>query len=165
MSNLIYIGSVGKSVGLKGYLKINIEKFDKNFLLDYDRIFIKTNKGFTEKIIENLRQDKPNVVKLDSINSRSECEELKGYSVYITREDLQLEEGEFFLDDIIGFKVFSEKKERGIILDVDNYGASDILKIQYEDNKEVMLPLLDHVVKDINFDEKRVYVNNIDDYI
>ena len=65
---------------------------------------------------------------------------------------------ELLLDDLVGFKVYSENnKEIGEIIATHNFGASDILEIKhYETEKEVMIPDTEDLV--LSLDEEKKYI-------
>ena len=70
---------------------------------------------------------------------------------------MPLEEGEFFICDFIGSTVFEENGEEfGILKDVLQTGANDVFVVTANNGKEVLLPVIDDCVKEIDVEGKRI---------
>ena len=76
---------------------------------------------------------------------------LKNVILYADRGDFKLEEGEYFLTDIIGLDVidFENGKNYGKVVDIINRGASDIYVVETP-NGEKMIPAVDEFIVEIN---------------
>ena len=90
------------------------------------------------------------------------AEALKNQILYLSRDDLELEDGEIFIADLIGLKVIDVDSGTvyGTIQNVINTGASDIYVIKTE-NGEAMIPAVKEFVKRIELDEG-VYIKPIE---
>ena len=87
---------------------------------------------------------------------------LKGKLLYAAREDFALEEGEFFLVDMIGLDVIDA--DNGIVYgkltEMINRGASDIYVVQTK-NGERMIPAVDEFIISIDIN-KGIFVRPIE---
>ena len=84
--------------------------------------------------------------------------------LYVTREDaVPLEEGEFYIADLIGLDVIDDTgKKIGVLKDVLQTGANDVYIVTGNENvgnKELMLPKIDECVRDINLKDKTITVH------
>ena len=86
--------------------------------------------------------------------SVEQAEKMRNTVLYLSRDDIELEEGEVFIADLIGLPVIDADTETvyGRISDVINTGASDIYVIKTE-NGEAMMPAVKEFVKDIDLDK------------
>lgn len=75
------------------------------------------------------------VILFDNCRDRNVAESLKGVGLY---QDIELEDSEFLISDLIGKKV-QVGLETAEILNVFNYGAGDILELQFRE-KKVLIP-------------------------
>ena len=78
-----------------------------------------------------------------------------GKVVWMNREDFELEEGEYFIQDLIGLKVIdadNENKVYGELSDVSFTGANDVYHIK-KDGKEYLIPCIPDVVIDTDIYE------------
>ena len=80
---------------------------------------------------------------------------LKNKMIYALREDYHLEEGEYFIADLIGLSVYDVESGEvyGKLSDVLNYGASDIYEIEKTDGKKAYVPVVDEFVKSVDLEK------------
>ncbi len=86
-------------------------------------------------------------IKFDEINTRNDAELYRNQSIKIEKNLLEEMKGEdeFLVDDLIGMLIYDEKGELvGQIVDVLNYGASDILVFE-KDGRSFEVPYVDEV--------------------
>lgn len=81
--------------------------------------------------------------------------------ILIRAEDLPpLEEGRFYVADLIGLPVFNEQGEQlGTFKDSLSTGSNDVYVIAVPEGKDLLIPALKIYVKEINLAEKRIVVN------
>ena len=86
---------------------------------------------------------------------------LKGTVVYADREDFELEEGDYFIADIIGCDVIDADNGTvyGKLSEVVNRGASDIYVVKTEKG-ESMIPAVDEFIDRVEVG-KAIYVRPI----
>lgn len=101
------------------------------------------------------------IVKLKGIDSMNEAEKLKGGELKAEEADrVPLEEGEYYVRDIVGCTVVTDEGENlGVIVDVLTPGANDVWVVKRSNGKELLLPVIDEVVLDVDADAKRVKVH------
>jgi 16S rRNA processing protein RimM len=98
---------------------------------------------------------------LDGVDDMDKAAAMKGTTLYASRDDFVLEEGDFFIVDLIGLPVIDNKdgKVYGKITDVINRGASDIYVVKTPSG-ERMMPVVEEFVKRVDI-ESGVYVEPI----
>ena len=93
------------------------------------------------------------IADLEGITDMDSAMAMKNTVLYAAREDFSLEEGEYFIADMIGVNVIDSENGNicGKITDIINRGASDIYVVETP-NGEKMIPAVDEfIVKaDIN---------------
>tara|TARA_B110000503_G_C7166927_1_gene422387 strand:+ start:152 stop:655 length:504 start_codon:yes stop_codon:yes gene_type:complete len=82
------------------------------------------------------------ICKFTDCNDRNQAELLKGTKLYCLRESLpNTLENEFYIEDLRGLKVLNESGENiGIVLEIANYGAGNIVEIKFNDDSCEMFP-------------------------
>ena len=74
------------------------------FLCSFDTLYLSSGRALK---VEKLQPHGTVVIaKLQGIDSIEAAEELRGSVIHIKRSDIELEEGRYFVDDIIGCKVY-----------------------------------------------------------
>ena len=163
-NKFIPIGKVVKPHGIKGELKFFLYNKDSNLLSLDVSIWFKINNSYKSFYLLNSK-GLGKIFRLESVNNRSEAELLRDKEFFVLREDLpDLDEGNFYLNDIINFKLFNGKKELGLILDVLLLPSADYILINYN-NQEVLIPVLEKYIKFFDFDKKIVTMKNIEGFL
>ena len=95
------------------------------------------------------------VVKFVGINSIDAAETLRGAKIFIRESDLlPLEEGEYYIHDIVGLRVFStEGEDFGEVKEVLRAPGNDVYV-----TKQVMIPAAREFVLNIDLCEKKMLV-------
>ena len=92
---------------------------------------------------------------------REQAMALTGRLLTVTREEAApLAAGEFYTFDIIGLAVFDmEGNVLGTITEVLRTGANDVYQVRADDGRELLIPALKSVVKEINLEQRRMFVD------
>lgn len=152
----IKVGKIVNTHGLKGEMRILSDFRHK------DKVFIKGMKLYVGKkkeefTINTYRFHKIfDMVTFDGFNDINEVEYLKGLNVYINEEDLKLDD-EIYSEKLMGFKVIIDNKEIGNITEIIDTPANEVLRV----GEKILIPYVKDFIKEIDMDEKIVYVNNI----
>ena len=159
-SKLIPVGKVIKPHGIKGELKFFLYNEDSDLLESDIKIWFKINDlNKSYNLINTKGSGK--IFKLESIDSRDDAELLRNKEFFVLRSDLpDLSDGNFYLNDIINFRLFNKKNEIGLIIDVLLLPSSNYILVNYNNN-EVLIPFLDRYIEFFDFDEKIVVMKNI----
>ena len=107
------------------------------------------------------------LIKFKGIETVEEAEKLKNAYVEIDRADaIPLEEGQYFIADLIGLDVYLDTGEKlGVLEDIYNTGSSDIYVVKNELGKQFLLPYIDEVIKKIDVEEGKITVHIIEGLI
>lgn len=155
---LVYIGKITSTHGIKGELKIksNFEYKDKVFVIGNKLII--DNK---EYIIKSHRIHKGfDMVTLNDYKDINEVLFLINKKVYITKHDNSL--GDVILDeDLLDFSAVING-EKGIIKEIFFAGSNNKVMRVLISNKEVLVPFNKEFIKSIDKDKKEVNIELID---
>lgn len=160
MNNRLEIGKIVNTHGLRGEVKIVPWTNTPDVFEDIEYVYIK---GREEKKYEvlNVKYQKNNIiVKFKGLDDINYAEALKNCIVTTDREQLgELDEGEYYITDLIGCEAVSEEgKIYGKLIDVINTGSRDIYVIKRDGMKDLLIPVIDDVVLDIDIDAKKITV-------
>lgn len=152
----IRIGKIVNTHGIKGELRILSDFRHK------DKVFIKGMKFYVGKkkeefIVNSYRFHKIyDMVTFEGFNNINDVEYLKGDFVFINEEDLILDDGEVLSTSLIGYNMKIGDKEAGEIIDVIDTKANEVLKTDI-----TMVPYVKEFIKEIDKENKIVYINDI----
>jgi 16S rRNA processing protein RimM len=167
-SDWIAVGKVTRPHGLKGEMKFRPFTKDDDILVGIRLVKLgrDENKG-RELQVENLRGHySKRIVKFKGLNSIESVQELSGDSLYIKRGDFQtLPEGEYYWFEIEGLSVYDEEGSYyGQIVEIMKTGSNDVYVVQ-DGKKEILLPMIDSVVKVIDLEQGKLIFKNIEGLI
>lgn len=162
MKEYLEVGKIVNTSGLKGLLKVNPLTDDITRFEDLETIYIQKAKELIEFKIQDVKYNKNMVLlKLEGIDDITEAEKYKNCYIKINREDaVELEEDSYFIVDIIGSEVFTEEGEDlGKVVDVFQTGSNDVYTVKTLDGKEILLPAIEDVIKNVNIENKKIVIH------
>lgn len=137
----------------------NIERFD-----ELEKVYIENKKGKKEYEIEEVKYHKNMVlIKFKGIENPEDANLLRESYLLVDRaNEKPLEEGTYYIVDMIGLDVYTDENELlGKLEDIFNTGSNDIYVVKNEQGKQILLPAIDDVLKEIDMDNKKVIVHLI----
>ncbi len=149
--------------GVRGDVKLESFCDTPYVLRDLKRVFVLENGRYTGKKVLHASVFKSFVIAgIEGIDDMDKATAAKGTVLYAAREDFDLDEGAYFIADLIGLEVIDNESGRvyGTISDVINRGASDIYVVNTPTG-ERMMPVVDEFVKNVDID-RGVFVNTIE---
>ena len=164
MQEYFEIGQIVNHFGIKGMVKVvpytdDITRFD-NLKTVY--VTIKQNKK--QYIIEEVKYHKNMVlIKFKGIDKVEDAECLRNGILEVERKDAaKLDEDSYYIADLIGMQVYTDDgKTLGVLDDIYNTGSNDIYVIKTEEYKQILLPAIKDVIKEISLEENKIIVHMI----
>ena len=158
MDKQICIGTIVAPHGVRGDIRILPQTEHPEQFLDLDYLLL--DDGRTLHLTNARFHKRMALVKCREVNNMNEAELLRGKKVFIRTEDLpELEEGEFYVADLLGCKVVGTAgAEIGELKDVISTGSNDVYVVATAGGKELLVPALKQHVKEINPEERRIVV-------
>ncbi len=168
MQRNLEIGQIVNTFGIKGFVKVNpfvddISRFD-----DLKKVYVKSNKTLKEMEVEEVKYHKNMVlIKFKRIDRVEEAESLRNSYLEVDRENaIELQEGEYFIADLLGLNVITEEGETlGKLEDIFNTGSNDIYVVRTYDGRQILLPAISEVIKEINLEENKIVVHLLEGLI
>ncbi len=164
--NYIETGEIISLHGIRGEVKVYPWTDYPEFLEEFDTFYIKKNKMHYQRLnAVNVRTHKNVVlIEFEGIDNTEVARNLIGKTLYLDKDEIALEEGTFFIADLIGCKVINNDTNEilGTIKDVKNLGASDIYYIESENGAEYMFPAVDEFLMGTDIDAKTVRIKVIE---
>jgi len=162
MLEFLEIGQIVNTFGIKGMLKVkpftdDIKRYD-----NLKKVYVQTNKAKKEYEIEEVKYHKDMVlIKFKGIDKVEEAELLRNSYLKVNRNDEpELEEGTYYIVDLLGLDVYSDEGNLlGKVDDVFNNGSADVYVIKDELGKQLLLPAISDVIKEINLEERKMIVH------
>lgn len=152
-------GKIVGTHGIKGMVRVQPWSDSGEFLCGFKHFYL--DPDGREKLEAAAVRPHGAVVLIafKGIDSIENAEKLRNRTIYIDRNDADLPEGRYFIDDLIGCHVFDADSgaEYGVISDVSQTGANDVWHIQ-KGGKEYLLPAVEEVIAAVSPAEERVEI-------
>ncbi|MFB9273653.1 ribosome maturation factor RimM [Cohnella cellulosilytica] len=161
---LLNVGKIVNTHGIRGELKVwpQTDFPEVRFKAGSKLLMIPPESGdpVTVEIVSAREQKKMYVVKIKGFDDINEAEKYKGWELKVSEDNrVPLQEGEYYVRDIVGCEVYTEEGELlGAISDVLSPGANDIWVVKMPKGKELLLPVIDDVVLDVDIGARKIKV-------
>lgn len=153
MEQTLRVGVITSTHGIRGEVKVfpttdDPKRFDylKNVIVDMKREQL-------ELEITGVKYFKQYVIlKFKGYDDINEIQQFIKKDLLVTRENaVKLEEGEFFICDLVGCKIITDdNNELGILKDIMQTAANDVYVVECNDGKEVLIPSIPQCVLEKN---------------
>ena len=155
-------GKIVNIHGIKGEVKIMPYCDSPELFCEFDRFFIGRN--HKEINVQRSRVQKNMVIaKLEGIDTPEDAEKLRNKMLYMHRDDLELDDDTYFIQDLIGLTVKNADSGEvyGEIDDVMQTGANDVYSIKGE-NKSYLIPAIPEVITETDIDGGFMLIRPLD---
>ncbi|MDE5853284.1 MAG: ribosome maturation factor RimM [Oscillospiraceae bacterium] len=159
------VGKIVTTHGLKGNVKIQPWCDESTILANQPRLFFDSKGEFCREIEDAMVYKNLVVVKFKGIDSIEFAQKLRNHIVYINRNDLSLDEGSYFIQDLIGLNVYDADVQGlcyGRVVEVLQSGANDVYRILDKNGKERLVPVIDDVVLKIDVDNDEIIIRPLE---
>lgn len=152
-------GKITGTHGLKGEVRVQPWADSPEFLAEFDELYL--DKGAKKIEIKAARVHKNMLImKINGVDTIDDAEKLRNKILYMDRDDVELEEGAYFIQDLIGLDVLDDEtgEKIGILAEVTETGANDVYHIKTDEGKVYLIPAIPDVVKDISLEDGAIRV-------
>lgn len=159
-------GKIVNVHGLKGEVKVYPWCDSPEFLCEFDTLY--TDRGTKEVTVQSARVQKNMVImKLEGVDTVEQAQAMRNRVLYMDRDDVELEDGAYFIQDLIGLEVYDADTDAyyGTLVDVLETGANDVYTVRNEElHKEYLIPAIPDVVVSTDLDANRMTVRPLEEY-
>lgn len=157
-NEFLELGKIVNTHGIRGEVKIQPWCDDPAIFDELEYIYLDNEKYYIERSRFHKNCE---IVKLEGIDDINRAELFRNKIVTIEREALgELPEGTYYMVDILGLPVkTSDETVLGVIDDIIKTGSNDVYVLRETFNgKQILIPVIDSVVKKVDIDEGYVLV-------
>lgn len=162
MKQFLEIGKIVAVQGLKGEVRVEAWCDSLEFLCEFETLYF--NKGKTPVSIVKSRPHKNIVLmKIKGIDTPEAAQELRGKVLYMDRNDVELEEGSYFVQDLEGLEVIDadDGTVYGTLSQVSFTGANDVYHIKNGD-KEWLIPAIPDVIEKTDIEGGKMLIHKME---
>ena len=142
-SYLLRVGIITSPHGIAGEVNVFPTTDDINRFSILKQCVLKTEKETLNLDVTGIKFHKNMVIlRFKQFNNINQIEKFRQAELFVTRENaVPLEEGEYFICDLVGLKVVTDDgRDFGVLKDIMQTGANDVYVIETLDGREVLFP-------------------------
>ena len=161
MGEYIEAGKITSAHSFRGEVKIQSWCDTPEFLTRF-KVFYLDGKGGSFLTVDKIRPaNNLLIASFKEIDGEEAAFKFKNKVLYIKKQDAELDEGTYFISDLINLPVFDfdTGEKYGVLSDIFSNGANDIYVVRTEiieknnKYKEVMIPNVPAFVKKVSLDD------------
>lgn len=149
-------GTVINTHGVRGGVKVESLCDTPEKLAALHRVYLPANGGFREvRVLSASVMKRFVIMTLEGVSDVDAAEAMRGTTLFAARKDMPLDDGDFFIVDLVGLPVIDADTGDvyGEISDVFNAGASDIYTVRTPDGRDCLIPAVPEFIVRIDTDE------------
>jgi len=166
---LISVGRIVKSRGLHGEVVVRALTDDPERFKGFSEVVV-TEKDGSSSVLKpafvrtHKRQGSTEVhIRFEGVDSRVQADALRGRILSVHREELPLDEDEYFLFDLAGLKVTTHVGEEvGHVKEVRRYPGQDLIVVASADGRESLIPDVPEFIDKSRMEEGLLVVTPIE---
>ncbi len=162
MLEKLEIGIISSTHGLRGEVNVYPTTDEPGRFRDLEKVLLDLGRGERELTVERTAffKGRP-ILKFKEIDTIEDAQKIRGGTLLVRREDaIPLEEGEYFIGDLIGSRILAEGQEEdfGVLKDVIRTGANDVYMIERPDGSVRYLPAVKEFVLSVDAEAQEIRV-------
>lgn len=162
MEDLLKVGIIANTHGLRGEVKVFPTTDDARRFLDLETIILDTGREKKILTIEHVKFFKNMVIlKFKEFDHINDVEKYRKKELFVTRDQaVPLGENEYFIADLIGLSAVSDEgEELGKLSDVISSAANDIYVITKEGAPDLLVPAIKQCIKKVDMERGSIEIH------
>lgn len=158
------IGSVSKTFGLKGQLKLKVSDEYVSVLVKEKVVYFLEGSSHIPYFIESIEQGTQTLIKLEEVDSKEAAVKLTGKELFVPNEAIADVEEKDVADDLLfgwakGYLIIDTDQEPvGDIIDILVYPQQELAVVEYK-GKEILVPMNEKLIVGIDEEEMIMMVD------
>lgn len=159
--DLLELGKIVAIHALKGEIRLQPWCDTPDFATGFKKVYLD---GKPVKVRSARPHKNIVIMHLDGVNTPEEAQALVNKIIYISKDQVKLPEGTYFIADLIGMQVVDADNGNvyGELIDVSQTGANDVYHIRFEDGTVRYAPAIPLVVIETNVPEKLMKIRPLE---
>jgi len=161
--DFLNVGKIINTHGIKGEVKVHrITDFEERFEIGTTLWIKQTHANPLVKVVIDGHRIHKNfdLLHFENMDNINDVEQFKDCFLVIEKDNLiPLETNEYYYHEIIGCTVMTtDHSNVGDVTEILSPGANDVWVVKDNKNKEVLIPYIEQVVKEIRVEEKKIVI-------
>ena len=157
------LGQIVSTHGIKGEVRFNPWCDSPRFVKKFKKLYFDKNGEKSIEVKSVKLQGNMAILGLDGVEDIDSARALKNKILYMKRSDANIQDGVWFISELIDCKVYHSETDKllGTIKDVSETGANDVWYIETPKGEEVLIPAIKQVVISVDVVKGVIKINPI----
>jgi 16S rRNA processing protein RimM len=157
-----YLGKIAKKFSFKGEVLVYLDTDEPEFYENMETVFVEFNNNLVPFFIESSSLHKNDFLRVhfEDIDNEEEADNIIGCAIYLPLSMLpKLTGNKFYFHEVIGFEI--EDKRIGVfgkIVSINDVSAQPLFEV-LNGNVELLIPMIDHFLVEIDRKNKKVIMD------
>ncbi len=156
-NNKILVAKIISAHGIKGAVKILTFTCKSKDIFNYTPLYDSHNNEYNLKFVGTAKNNML-IANINDVTDRTVAENLKGIELFAARDKITTTD-EILFNDLIGFIITADNEKIGIVTNILNYGAGDILEITKNNEKIALISYNKYSIKNVNKNKKEIEID------
>jgi len=154
----VCLGLIVGSKGLRGEVKIKSYTDDPQDVAAYGPVSTDDNRTLSLAVTGASKGVV--IAKMEGVEDRTQAEALKGLKLYVARSALPPPDAQsLYQVDLIGLRaVRTDGDILGTVTAFHNFGAGDLMEVQAEDGKSVLIPFTEAAISEVDIEGRQILI-------
>lgn len=164
MANYLEVGKIVNTHGIRGEVRVqsSTDSPEERYAKGSQLVIKMSNVEYITVTVKSHRVHKLfDLLTFEEYTNINEVEKFKTHYLMIDEDLLpELDDNEYYAEHLIGSDVVNESGELiGILADILFLPANDVWVVKRQGKKDLLLPNIESVIKDVKLDDKRITVH------
>ena len=163
MQKYLEVGQIVSTHGIAGEMKVYPWADSATALVELKKVFWDSDGKNAVRVVSARTHKNMLLLKLEGVDSIESARRFIQRTIYADRDEVIMENGSFFVVDLIGLEAVnsSDGSHIGVLSDVTNTGVQDIYHIKLDSGEVRMVPAVPFFVKEVDLDKGLVKIEPI----
>lgn len=155
------IGKIVATHGIHGEVRCQAWCDDAEMLADADILYYDSKGKSPLTVLDGRVHKNVVILQIDGVTTVEAAQQLRNKILFINRNDLELGEHDYFIQDLIGLTVMNAdcpEKIYGKLTDVMQTGANDVYEITGADGTKRLIPAISEVILQTDVDNETMLI-------
>jgi len=161
VQDYLEIGTIVGAHGIHGEVRVNPACDSPEFFAGFDTLYFDPVGQMPVRVVQARAHKNVALLRLEGVDTLEAAQALRSKRLFFRRTDARLEEGRCFIAELLGCAVLDAQDPAlryGVISDVSQTGANDVWHIRTDGGREILIPVIDDVVKRVDIEAGRVEI-------
>jgi 16S rRNA processing protein RimM len=159
--NCFFVGTIVSKFSFKGEVLVKTDTDDLSLLENVESVFVELGNELIPFFIEKCSLHKSSLfrIKFEEVNTEKDTETLLKHHLYLPLTLLpKLSGNKFYYHEVVGFEVYDTKHGLiGSVTHINDHSSQPLFEIQHN-GREILIPIHDNFLKEVNRKEKKIIV-------